>query len=423
MDPPGRTIAGLGSGLQATAWRDGHAHALALPPGADYLALAGINAQGWIAGTARPSSGMGGQAWVWRPRANGSGYDALALGNLPGMTDAVVAGIDDAGRVYGQALPASFGSDGEPFVWSPAEGMRSLTALGYPGEAPQAVSRGGAVATSTLTWRFGQPGQAEPVAPPPASFAPHSFSRTGAVNDDGVRAGFLLSNAGQHINQRFLARHSAGGGWQVMTGPIPGASWWSAGTVDAAGTLTATALGAGWRAAGPRGKAQPVAGRVWPSYGRGIVTAAGDQGEDGSLVANFHIGQSARLVKLVPAAPCTGAACVRVSRLKMTGRVAWEPGKTGQCTDGARNHVKATVSVVDADGLPLPGATVRARFMDDGVLDAPASAVTRASGSATLRHQGPACVGAVALLVEDVIAPGRQLDRSSGRLVHSVLPR
>ena len=54
--------------------------------------------------------------------------------------------------------------------------------------------------------------------------------------------------------------------------------------------------------------------------------------------------------------------------------------------------------------------------------NAPVSAKTNRRGKAVLRFRGPACVGAVALLVESVSRSGADFDRSVGRLTNYVIP-
>jgi hypothetical protein len=40
----------------------------------------------------------------------------------------------------------------------------------------------------------------------------------------------------------------------------------------------------------------------------------------------------------------------------------------------------------------------------------------------TFKHVGPACVGAIALLVTDATAPDRIIDRTKGILTNDVIP-
>jgi hypothetical protein len=188
------------------------------------------------------------------------------------------------------------------------------------------------------------------------------------------------------------------------------------------GTVTGTVLSAGVRAVGPDGVAVALSSHVSPAYGPTTVTYGGYQAADGSIVAGVMVGNSPRLARLVPVEPCVDQ-CARVASLDMTGRMISERGKPGQCTDLARNTVSAKLLVTDESGQPLRGATVRGRFLDDYFLDTTVTLTTNRKGIATAKHDGPACVGAVAFLVESVNAGGRTLDRTSGVLTNFVIPQ
>ena len=108
----------------------------------------------------------------------------------------------------------------------------------------------------------------------------------------------------------------------------------------------------------------------------------------------------------------------------MSGRMVSEPGQPpGQCTPGATNEVTARISVKNAAGQPVRGATVTGRFLDDYYLDAPVTLRSNRKGLVVAKHRGPACVGAIALLVEDVRAAGQTLDRTAGQLTSYVIPQ
>lgn len=401
-------------------WSGGRRQLLAVPEGGSYLAFAGVNAQGWVAGTAMRLDATGGAGYVWVPRADGSGHDAVPLGTLAGYADAMPAGIDDSNRVIGLARTWFVAQD--PFTWTMADGISSLTALGYPADEPVAVSPGGVVATRTLTYTFGDPGSASAVAPPPDGFYGNTSTLTGAVNDAGMRASFLLSTSGTSSALRYLARYSDAAGWQLLAGPVASSQPYGIGSVDPAGTITAHLLNNAYLSPGPDGGAQSLSAMVSPAYPDATVSRAGDIADDGSIVGSAMIGRSARLVKLRPVVPCTGS-CLRVSALDMTGRMISEPGQPGQCLPGASNDVRARITVVDADGLPVRGATVVGRFLDDYYLDAPVSLRTNRKGQVVARHTGEACVGAIAFLVEDVRKSGASLDRTAGTLTSWVIPQ
>lgn len=431
MDPTGRVVAGQVSlppacggcpptfGVPAIWW-DGRRQLLSLPAGTAYFSFAGISSAGWLAGTAMRFDSTGGPGFVWVPRADGSGFDALALGTLPGLNDAIVTGIDDQHRVYGRAITWMVGE--APFVWSPADGMQDLRLLGYPDEHPVAVSPGGTIATTSLGYRFGDPASVTAVTPPPAGFYPMASALTGAVNDDGMRATFLLSTSGTSSGYRYLGRHTDAAGWQILGGPVVGSQPFDIGTVDPAGAITATLGLNGFRAAGPNGPLQALAGLVSSAYPEASVASAGDQSNGGQVLAQVVIGRSLRLTRLVPVPPCTGN-CLRVSALTISGRMISAPGQPGQCVPGASNDVTARLTVTTAGGQPVRGATIRGRFLDDYYLDAPVTLKTSRTGQASTRHQGPACVGAIAFLVDGVDKAGSTLDRSAGRLTAYVIPQ
>jgi hypothetical protein len=123
---------------------------------------------------------------------------------------------------------------------------------------------------------------------------------------------------------------------------------------------------------------------------------------------------------LVPTEVCTSG-CVRVASVTMAGRMIGWP--RGQCTPDAVNRVTATISVTDERGNALAGVSVRGRFLDDYWTDAGVTGSTNARGIVRFVQTGPACVGAVAFLVDDAARPGRVLDRTTGRLTSYVIPR
>lgn len=404
-------------------WVEGRRQLLAIPEGASYLSIAGVNANGWVAGTAMRLDATGGAGHVWVPRADGSGHDALPIGQLPGYTDAMPAGIDDSNRVIGLARTWFVAQD--PFTWTLAEGVQSLTAMGYPVDEPVAVSPGGTVATRTLTYRFGEPGSSvTAVAPPPEGFMGNTSTLTGAVNDGGMRASFLLSTSGTSQGYRYLARYSDAAGWQVLAGPVASSVPYGVGGMNAEGTITASLQGSGMISFGPAGPAQSLTDFLSPAYPEAGVGTPGDLADDGSILARVLIGRSYRLAKLVPVAPCEGAACMRVSALTMKGRMVSEPGQPpGQCTPGARNDVTARLTVVDASGRPVPGATIKGRFLDDYYLDQAVTLRTNRQGQALARHSGEACVGAIAFFVDGVTKSGLDLDRTTGQLTAYTIPQ
>lgn len=432
MDPTGQVIVGRTTLAPAcdtcqptfnvpAIWQNGRRQLLSVPTGASYLSFAGANANGWIAGTAMRLDATGGAGYVWVPRPDGTGHDPVALGALPGYADALPAGIDDQNRVFGLARTWFVAED--PFLWTAGGGLASLTAMGYPADAPVAVSRNGVIATRTLTYTFGDPASVSPVAPPPAGFHPNTSTLTGAVNDAGMRASFLSSTSGSSQGYRFLARYSDAAGWQVLAGPVASSVPFGVGGIDPAGTITANLIGTGYVSYGPAGPAETLLPHLSAAYPEAWVGGPGMIADDGSIVAGVGIGRSARLVKMVPVVPCAGPGCLKVASIVMSGRMVSEPGQPGQCTPGAYNDVAARITVLDASGAPVPGAIVNARFLDDYYLDTPLRLRTNRKGQALARHRGAACVGAVALLVEGVTKTGLALDRTAGQLSSYIIPQ
>ncbi len=73
-------------------------------------------------------------------------------------------------------------------------------------------------------------------------------------------------------------------------------------------------------AAGPSGLLQDLAALVSPAYGGSVLTTVGPMNASGQILARMIIGQSGqRLVKLVPAQPCTSN-CIQVTNIQMRGR-------------------------------------------------------------------------------------------------------
>ena len=191
------------------------------------------------------------------------------------------------------------------------------------------------------------------------------------------------------------------------------------GSLDAGAGLSATVVGSGVYAAGPDGLAEALP--VSPAYpGSAALRLAGHR--DGQYLAQLSgIGRAARLVRLVPADTCSSQ-CLRVPTLAITGRFIDDPAAPGSCTSRAKNKVRTTVSVVDENGVPVPLARVRARYLDDYDLNQSLSGRTNASGQVVFKHSGPACRGAIALLVESVTRAGSRFDRTQGQLSASVIP-
>ena len=224
----------------------------------------------------------------------------------------------------------------------------------------------------------------------------------------------------------YLFRLHAGGAWQQLSPSGTGSlATYGVGSITATSDVSATVLSTAVVAYGPNGTAQPLAALLSPAYASGDsgdVVEGGPINAEGWVLARVILGRSARLVRLVPAEPCTNA-CIRVTNLEMTGVFVPEPGHPGQCTPDAYNEVTAELTVRDENGAGVPGVLVNGRFLDDYWTDHRVSGTTDAEGILTLTDIGPACVGAVAFLVDDATVDGRTFDRTSGILVNDVIPR
>jgi hypothetical protein len=80
------------------------------------------------------------------------------------------------------------------------------------------------------------------------------------------------------------------------------------------------------------------------------------------------------------------------------------------------------LTVTDEAGAPLRWVQVSGRFLDDYWLNQPVSGLTNSRGVVRFVHDGPACVGAIAFLVDGATKGRRTLDRTTGTLTNSVIP-
>lgn len=405
--------------LETVVWREGVRIVLPSVPGLSGITVRDINNDRWVAGFAG-FPGTTTHAVVWKPQ--GDSYVATDLGTLPGTTISDAAGIDDLGRVVGWSTTSNFPPTGSPFVWTDSTGMTDLTAQGFPDEAPLAISPGGAVATPSTWYRLGDPGSVVSMPPPPPSFFPPGTYPT-AINDAGEQARFLVST--QAENLVYLFRFHDDATWQMLSPSGTGhLSSYGVGSITATADVSATVTGTAVIADGPDGTAQSLASRLSPAYQNGdsgAVVEGGPVNAGGQILARVMIGRSARLVRLVPATPCA-ARCMRVTALQMSGRFIPDPRDPGHCTPDAHNAVRARAIVASENGVRLGGVAVSGRFLDDYWTDHPATAVTNAQGIATFAYTGPACVGAVAFLIDDATKGVRTLDRTVGVLAADVIP-
>ena len=403
--------------LDTVVWRDGVRIVLPEVPGLTGISVGAINAQGWVAGFAG-FPGTITHAIVWKP--NGSTYDAIDLGVLPGTTISYAMGIDDLGRVVGWSTTSNFPPNGSPFVWSESTGMVDLATQGFPDEPPLAISPGGAVATQLTWYRLGNPNSVVPMPSAPQGFVVGTESTS--INDDGDQARFLISTGPQNL--RYLFRFHHEGTWQQIslngTGHL---SRYGVGSINAARDVSATVGSTGVIATGPDGLAQPLTPLLSPAYQGSEIAHGGPMNSAGQILSQVMIGRSVRVVRLVPAVSCN-TDCIRVSSLTMRGIFVEDPSDPGHCTPEGKayNLVSAKLTVTDETGIKLGGVLVRGRFLDDYWTDKPVSATTNAQGTVSFINKGLCGVGAVAFLVDSATKQSQGLDRTAGIVAGFLIP-
>ncbi len=407
--------------LETVMWKGGERIVLPSLPGFSGVTTSDINNRGWI-------SGFGGvfgfgHAAAWKP--NGSTYTAIDMGLLPGTTSSNAIGIDDNNRAVGYAATSSGAQT--PFTWTEAGGMVNLTTQGFPGEIPLGLSPGGSVATCSYWYRLDDPGSVTAMPAPPPGWLRGCGSV--AINDAGDQARFNSQTGDpEHLVYPFRFNHE--GTWQQIgfagTGHLSAAG---VGSINGARDITATVQSTGQIAAGPNGLLQGLAALVSPAYAGSVLTTVGSMNASGQILARMIIGQSGqRLVKLVPAQPCTSN-CIQVTNIQMTAK------GPAFCDQGSV-QAHATLTVKNEAGVPLPGVVVTGHFFDDYWLDETVVGITNSSGQVKFTHVGPPCVGAIAFLVTDAESmqarplsrtvaqrPVRSIfDRTTGILTNYVIP-
>ena len=394
-------------------WPAGKQQPVILPVPADrpYITVNGMNAAGWLAGTA--SSGLVGfapQTVAWEPSE--SGYTLHNIGLLPGNTIARVAGIDDLNRVVGYNTDSTIAPpNAAPFVWDPIGGLRNLTDSGFPNEIPLALSPHGTVALLNSWYRLDTPGVVTPNAPSPKGFRPEASAE---INDAGDQARFLITGGSQNVAY-FYRYVSATGEWQQLSGMGSGRlSRYGIGSINDVSDITGTIAGSGVIAAGPDGLSASLSAQLSPAYDGMPITSAQSLNKKGHILAAAGLGgHSLRLVRLTPIEPCT-ASCLRVATLQMVAK------RVTQCR--ASNQVSVTLTVTDEAGKRQPGVQLKGRFLDGYWLDKRVSGITDTRGVVRFTHTGRACVGAITFFVDQASAKGRVFDRSQGILVKSIIP-
>ena len=394
--------------LEPVVWKGGERIVLPNLPGLTGVTPSDINNMGWVCGFGG-FFGFG-HAGTWKP--NGSTFTPIDMGLLPGTTSSNAIGLDDSNRAVGYAT-ASSGAE-TPFVWTEAGGMMNLISQGFPGERPLGISSGGMVATVGHWYHLGDPGSVLTQTPPPGGFLLENS--TVAINDAGDQARFLVTTGGENLDYPFRFHHE--GTYQQISFAATGhLSIYGVGSINDAQDITATVQGTGQIAAGPDGMLQSLAALVSPAYGGSVLTSSGPMNASGQILARMIIGQSGqRLVKLVPAQPCTSN-CIQVTSIRMKGK------GPAFCDQGSA-QAQAQLTVTNEAGAPLAGVKITGHFLDDYWLDEIVSDTTNPRGQVKFRHVGPPCVGGIAFLVtEATTTPARTFDRTSGILTNYVIPR
>ena len=402
--------------LDTVVWRDGVRVVLPSLPGLTPVTVTGINNNGWISGYAGFDYSNA-RGVVWEP--SGTGYLAQDVGLAAGTTMSFMYDIDDTNRGVGFATTVTFPPTSAPIQWTQAGGLVNLASQGAPSEEPLALSPGGTVATATTWYSLDNLLGWQPLIPSPAGFySPGNYPA--AINDQGDQVRFLQTTTSESLSYLFRYKHQ--GEWQQIWPVGSGLLLpFGVGSVNADGDITATAAGTGIIAYGPDGMGQSLASLLSPAYLGAGVTVAGPMNASGEILARVTLGQSARVVKLVPIEPCT-ANCIRVSTMQIKGKFINDPSFPGSCTPAASNKVQVTLTVKNEAGAPMRGVTVSGRFLDDYWTNKPVSARTNSSGIAKFSYSGLACVGAVVFLVDNATGGTSTFDRSTGELVKSVIP-
>lgn len=405
---------------ETVVWRGGNR--IVLPPLAGFVWPGVfpriINNQGWIAGIVG-SQYQNTRAVVWRP--SGSTYTITDLGALPGMSLTQVAGMDELGRIVGWANDAPvFPRVSAPYVWTDAGGMVDLSKQGFPNDMPLAVSPNGRVATFNFHYQLGNSASAVPMPAPPLGFA---YGGDGAaINDAGDQARVLVSTGAQNLVYLFRFNAGAGTLQQISSLGSGGLSRRGVGSINSALDITAGVLSTGIVAAGPAGSAQSLAGLLSPAYGGATSSMGGQMNAAGAILTRLMIGRSERVMRMVPAALCAGN-CAKVNSLVVTAKFV-QGSRRGSCIQGgkAHNDFSARATVTDEFGAPLQGATVTGRFLDDYWMDMRLSGTTNVQGVAQFQGSGICGVGAIAFLVDRVVAGTRTFDRTTGILTAFQIP-
>jgi hypothetical protein len=356
----------------------------------------------------------------WEP--SGTTYTVTDLGVLPGADLAYAAGMDETGRVVGWSNSTFFPpAVASPFLWTEAGGMVDLGAQGFPVELPLDVSPAGMVASTGSWYDLDDPASAAVLTAPPRGYLVSSYPS--AINDAGEQARFLVSTGSENLV--YAWRYHPDGTWQQIgfagTGHL---TTYGIGSINSAGTVTATQLGDGMVAWGPDGALESLDPYIADPYVGADVVWAGPINESNEILAEIVLGAATRLVKLVPAEACVGD-CLRVNTLTLKTKFVQSKRNPGQCTETGKmhNNFRATVTVTDDAGTPLSGAAVTGRWMDSYWMDDTSTLVTDSLGVAVFSGSGPCGTGTILFVVDDVSLSGWTFDKTVGTLAASQIPK
>jgi hypothetical protein len=268
------------------------------------------------------------------------------------------------------------------------------------------------VATVGHWYHLGDLGSVITLTPPPRDFLLENS--TVGINDAGDQARFLVNTGAENLIYPF--RYHDGTWQQIGFVGTGGSSAAGVGSINDAQDITATVQSTGQIAAGPSGLLQGLAALVSPAYAGSALTSVGPMNESGQILARMIIGQSGRLVKLVPGQPCISN-CIQVTNIQMQAKTP------GFCDQGSV-QAKAKLTVKSEAGVPLSGVRVTGHFFDDYWLDETVVGQTNANGQVMFKHVGPPCIGAIAFLVTNAEArPARTFDRTQGILTNYIIPQ
>ena len=388
---------------------------LPTPAGTTNPGVVGVNSSGWVAGSLVVSGATLGV--VWQPTA--TGYTMVTLPRPTGLGPALPVAIDDAGRIVGSAgAPGQFWS--YPFLWTAEGGTQNLADLGYPTDLPTSMSpTSGWVALPTRAYRLGDPSSVIPLPQAPPNFG---YAYTHAIADDGDRFVELQRPSSMYAARLFRldAQTST---WVDLWGADVYSWFHGVADVNALGDMVGfirySAL-VSWAPGDPvvglqTRLAAGYTGVPTDGYAPVVLSGAAGISDTREVLATASMGNSGRMVRLTPTGPCTAATCLRVTALTVGG------SQSSTCTTGATYTASGTATVRDQAGRAVAKATVRV-ILVGGNSTVVTTVTTDRKGVAKFSGKLGTCEGTVTAFIDDVTAPGAELDRTVGILGRSALP-